>query len=148
MIINITSSTFFLHDSGEVEACSPLDFVLNINHSTLSFYSLKSTIVKEVESNNLWNIIEKGRTESHGLDSALGRTLTIINVSGMKYQNWRKEELCFEITLNHHHGLGASEIVNNLVHSMKSTIQNLNPIDINFLNEIANIENNETQHFV
>ena len=143
MILNITSNTFFIHDSFEVSSSSPLDFVLNINHSVLSFYSLNSTVVKVHDTNYIWDIIENGKVESHGIDTASGRPLTIITISGYRYQNWQKEEVNFDITLNHYGaGLGKSEIVNRIVRIIKTELSNLHPIDLKFLNEIARIDDN------
>jgi len=149
MILNITSNTFVQHDSGKVTSCTPLDFVLSINHSILSFYTLNSTLVKVIDFDYLWNIVEKGKTESHGIDTALSRPYTIVNVSGFRYDKyWQKKEVNFQVTLNHYGGLGVSEIINGIVNFIKIEIQNLNPVDLKFLNKIAKVENNGTQHFV
>lgn len=141
-IITITSNTYDLHDSGEISSSKPLDFVLNFNNKVMSFYSLNSTLTIEREPDYLWKIIEGGKNESHGIDTALSRTLTIIKLTGSCYDGWKKEEIGFEIVINHYEGLGRSEILNQIIDQIKYRFNMLHQSDINFLNKLRGIDDN------
>ena len=142
MIITITSNTFHQHDSGEVSSSKPLDFVLNFNNKVMSYYSLNSTLVIQGELDYLWTIIERGKNESHGIDTALSRTFTIIKITGSCYEDWKRKEINFEIVINHYEGLGCSETLNQIINQIKYRFDTLHQCDIQFLDRLCG-ENNK-----
>ena len=133
MIITITSNTANFHDSGKVSSINPLDFVVNYNYGLVSYYSLNSTFTIKSKSDHIWDIIKEGKNESHGMDTALSRFYTTIMVTGKK----QHEKINFEIIINHYEGLGASILLNKIIHEMSEYCLNLNEKDINFLNFIS-----------
>jgi len=137
MIISITSNTFHSHDSGEVSSCRPLDFVVNVNHSILSFYSLNSTLVTQYDADRLWSIIESGKSESHGVDTAIVRPYTVIKILGSRVEEYQEKIVNYRILINHFGGLGCSETLNHIIGSIMGTFESLHPSDIHFLNLLS-----------
>ena len=145
MILTISSTTFLSHDSGEVSDCTPLDFVFSVNHDILSFYSLNSKCVKKTEGfkcTYLWNLLKDGMDESHGIDTALLRYVTIVQITTQNRKGWKNQKISFEIILNHYEGFGESNILNILCQFIKSEMA-LNSIDVDFLNKIEGLKYNQ-----
>lgn len=149
MIISITSNTFESNDSGEILTSNPLDFILNVNHQVISFFSLTSRTVLSQHANDphshvsgfcrtLWSIIEDGTDESHGFDTAYSRTFTIILLTGCAPNLnvgscEKRENLNFEIAVNHYGGRGASQILNRIIDIILDTFDELDQADVKFL---------------
>jgi hypothetical protein len=135
MILTISSNTYH-HNDGQPPQPEPLDFVLNLNHSQLSFYSQNTIATVECNPDLLWSIIESGDNSGFGGDTAIHRKITVIKVTGSRYDRWTRKDINYEILINHHNGNGQSAVLNILVPYITTHFSSLHPDDIQFLNKL------------
>lgn len=135
MKINIICNTYVHHDDGQITDERPLDFVINLNYSLLTYYSLNTRMVLECHSiSHFENLVAKIDSETYGIDTALSRPLTHLLITSSPFDYPGHSFKTSNVLINHYHGLGECIALNHFfAFFLQKYEDHLHPADINHI---------------